>query len=77
MRRVTSGALTNSFIVKVQEPGPETGKHFILFLLRKVVEITFLQVFEYALYILIHKGDVAKEKAVLCKVTIGTFTCTV
>lgn len=66
-RRVTSGALTNSFLVKVQEPGPEKGKHFILFLLRNVVEITFLHVFEYALYILIHKGDVAKEKAVLCK----------
>lgn len=37
-------------------------------MLRKVVEITFLQVFEYALYILIHRGDVAKENAVLCNI---------
>lgn len=77
MRRVTFGALTNSFIVKVQEPGPETGKHFILFLLRKVVKITFLHVFEYALYILIHKEMLLKKKLCFATLTISTFTCTV
>lgn len=62
MRRVTSGALTNSFIVKVQEPGPETGKRFILFLLRKVF---YMCLNMHCIFI--HKRDVAKEKAVLCK----------
>lgn len=77
MRRVTSGALTNSFIVKVQEPGPETGKHFILFLLRKFVESPFSMCLNMHCIFSYTEEMLLKKRLHSARVTIGMFTCTV